>query len=326
VTFVLVTLAAVMVKEDALLSLLAVSIALALARFKTLRWSDRILYLGLPPLLALGNLAFFYSYVVPLLTGETRPTYAHFWGNYGDTPMRALGAMLSQPLRVVGSLAGSGIMRVLQPHLFLPLIGWRWTVGLLPLILLYAASANDQIRAFGIYYAIVLVPLFVVGGAMGALWIARGLLSREGRAQVAAATVVLLGAILVGVGNRGYSLRPWKAEVADVPEAVSQLRGEPVVLVQSGLFPHAGYDERLKLLTPETLRDPRHEGAAVLLAPTIGAYPFTREEMAALLTLPSVGGPLPPTLVGVRIPRGGAGLPAPPAPPAGPPGGAEQAR
>jgi hypothetical protein len=55
-----------------------------------------------------------------------------------------------------------------------------------------------------------------------------------------------------------------------------------VVLVQSGLYPFAGYESRIKLLTPETLADPAHVGAAMLLAPTIGAYPFAREQIEEL--------------------------------------------
>jgi hypothetical protein len=112
------------------------------------------------------------------------------------------------------------------------------------------------------------------------------------------------------VGNRGYSLRPWKQEVSEVPDAMARLRDEPVVLVQSGLFPHAGYDERHLLLTPETLRDPRNRGAAMLLAPTVSAYPFSREELAALLPLEPAGA-MPPSLVAVRVPPSSDGLPAP---------------
>jgi Predicted membrane protein (DUF2079) len=151
---------------------------------------------------------------------------------------------------VLESTLGSGIFRTIQPHLFLPLVGWRWALGAVPIITLYGASANEQVRAFGIYYAIVLVPFLVIAASTGAMKVARRLLSDPGRAERAASVAVLLGALLVGSGHRGYSLRPWKAEVAAVPEAVAALAGEQTVLVQSGLFPHAGYDERFELSAP----------------------------------------------------------------------------
>ena len=166
---------------------------------------ERLLFLGLPNVLALANLALYYGLVMPILTEGTRPTDAHFWVYYGDT----------------------------------------------------------------------------------------------GHVQVLAGSALLVGALVVGSGNRGYSLRPWKPEVATVEEALSALSGEPMVLVQSGLFPHAGYEGRTLLLTHETLRGPRNAGSVLLLAPQVGAYPFSKTELAPLLALPPVR-PLPAGLVAVR--------------------------
>src|SRR6185503_16228101 len=149
-------------------------------------------------------------------------------------------------------------------------------------------------------YAIVLMPFFVLGASTGALAVARRLITQPGHAQLAAAVAVLLGPLLVGSGHRGYSLRPWRTETAAVKDALTQLGPEPKVLVQSGLFPHAGYDERFQLLTPETLADPRNAGAVLLLARRIGAYPFFGTEMDRISRFPSVG-TLPAGLLGVRI-------------------------
>jgi uncharacterized membrane protein len=298
-SFLVATLGAVLVKEDACLPILGVSVALALNRFRAMRPRDRLFFLVLPTALALANLAVYYGYVLPLLTGQARPAYAHFWGNYGDTPAQALVGMLANPGRVARAVMGSGIFRVIQPHLFLPLVGWRWVLGVLPLVALYGASANDQVRAFGIYYAIVLVPFLAVAAPTGALAVARRLFARAGYAQLAAAGAILSGALLVGIGHRGYSLRPWKPEIAAVPEALARLGDERVVLVQSGLFPHAGYDGRFHLLTPETLDDPRNAGAAVLLAPGIDAYPLRAEDVERLSRRPPVR-PMPPGLAAVR--------------------------
>jgi hypothetical protein len=184
--------------------------------------------------------------------------------------------------------------------LFLPFVGWRWAVGTLPIVALYGASANEQVRAFSIYYSIVLVPFFVIAASAGALTLARRLVTNAGHAQLAAAAAVLLGPLLVGSGHRGYSLRPWKTEIAAVPQALADLAGEPRVLVLSGLFPHAGYDERFQLLTPQTLDDPRNGGAVILIAPRIGAYPFAGPEVGWLSRLPTAQA-VPGGLVAVRL-------------------------
>jgi hypothetical protein len=96
-------------------------------------------------------------------------------------------------------------------------------------------------------------------------------------------------------------LRPWRAEIASVPALLAKLADEPVVLVQSGLYPHAGYDERIRLLTPDALKDPANAGAIALLAPAVGAYPFSRAELQRLTALPP-DGPATDGLLAVRLP------------------------
>jgi len=298
--FLAATLASVLVKEDACLPVFGATVALALHQFRTLTWPRRLVFLVLPNVLALASLGLYYGYVIPMLSATSRPTYAHFWANYGPTPMSALVGMLTHPWQVAKSAATSGAFRTIQPHLFLPLIGWRWALGTLPIVALYGASANEQVRAFGIYYAIVLMPFFVLGASTGALAVARRLITQPGHAQLAAAVAVLLGPLLVGSGHRGYSLRPWRSETAAVKDALTQLGPEPRVLVQSGLFPHAGYDERFQLLTPETLADPRNAGAVLLLARRIGSYPFFGAEMDRISRFPSAGA-VPGGLLAVRV-------------------------
>jgi hypothetical protein len=162
----------------------------------------------------------------------------------------------------------------------------------------YGASANPQLRAFGIYYAIVLVPSLALGASSGGAIVARRFVP-DRRARTWAAAIVALGALLVGSGRAGYSLRPWRADIAAVPEAVSLLGSERVLLVQSGLYPHAGYSPRVQLLTPYGLRDPRNTDAAILIAAEAGGYPFSREELHQLARLPVIC-QLPAGLVAVR--------------------------
>ena len=105
---------------------------------------------------------------------------------------------------------------------------------------------------------------------------------------MAASFAIVCGALLAGITNAGYSLRPWKPEVAAVPRILRSLAQERAVLVQSGLYPHAGYESRVQLLTKDTLRDPRYAGAAILLAPRVSGYPLTPDELAALSHFPVV--------------------------------------
>jgi len=282
-SFALAMILCLLVKEDALLPIFAVSMTLGLHRARAMTWAERRLFLIAPPALAFASVIAYYNYVVPMLTGASGPSYAHFWANWGDTPALAAAGMLSDPGRVVTTVLDSGIFRVLMPFLFLPLIGWRFALGTLPIIVLFGASANEQIRDFGIYYPIVLVPFLSIAGSVGGWCVARRLVGSEARAQALAAGAMVLGAILVGSWHRGYSLRPWKAEIAAVSESLAAFPHEKTVLVQSGLFPHAGYDERFKLLTPETLGDPANDGVPLILAPRVGAYPFRKSEVAEIV-------------------------------------------
>jgi uncharacterized membrane protein len=298
-SYVAAAFACVLVKEDACLVLFASAMCLVLVRGQKMTRGDRLVFLVLPTAIALLNLAVFYRFVVPALTADGRITYAAFWSNYGPTPVQAIKGMVSHPWRVVAEAVTSGFFPiVMSPHLFLPLIGWRWLAGATPIVALYGASANPQLRAFGIYYAIVLVPFLALGASSGGAIVARRFVP-DRRALTWAAAIVALGALLVGSGRAGYSLRPWRADIAAVPEAVSLLGSERVLLVQSGLYPHAGYSPRVQLLTPYGLRDPRNTDAALLIAPEAGGYPFSREELHQLARLPVIC-QLPAGLVAVR--------------------------
>ena len=103
-------------------------------------------------------------------------------------------------------------------------------------------------------------------------------------------------------GGGGYALRPWRAEITAVPSAVAGLSAEPVVFVQSGLYTRAGYQSRIRLLTPQAVRDPANAGAVALVAPDINAYPLTRKDVTDLARLDSSRS-LGSGLFAVRLPR-----------------------
>ena len=278
----------VLVKEDAFLPLFAIVVTLVLT---TRGWgrTQRLMVFAAPLLVAALNLVVYYRYLVPRLSATGTPFYANYWDNYGPTAMTAVIGMLSRPHDVlVRTLTSSFFTKVIVPHLYLPLIGWRWAIGIVPMVILYGASSNEQLRSFGIYYAIVLVPFLVLGAAAGAQRLTGWLRGDRHRARVVASCAIVCGALLAGITNAGYSLRPWKPEVAAVPRILASLAQERAVLVQSGLYPHAGYESRIQLLTKDTLRDPRYAGAAILLAPRVSGYPLTPDELAALSRFPVV--------------------------------------
>src|SRR5450759_3878039 len=102
----------------------------------------------------------------------------------------------------------------------LPLVGWRWMIGALPLIALYSASASPQIREFGLYYSVMLVPFLVLAASVGGVRMARLVTVRERSARLGSAVVVVLAALLAYGDRAGYSLRPWKPEIAMMPDVI----------------------------------------------------------------------------------------------------------
>ena len=299
--FLLAALLVVSVKEDAVLLLIAVVVSLLLFHRRALSRRE-LAVLFAPLVLAVANLAFFYRFLVPRLSATKTPFYANYWSNYGPTVVAAIAGMVRRPVDVWSSTIRSAFLtQVMTPHAFLPFVGWPWFIGIVPIVLLYGASANEQLRSFGLYYAVPVVPFLTLSAADGARRLADRFGTHRGAARAVAAAVILVGALLAGVSNAGYTLRPWRPEVGAVPRMLRELRGERSVLVQSALYPHAGYDERVQLLTPESLRDPRSAGAALLLAPDLSAYPLSAAELGALSRLRSVA-ESPEGLLVVRSP------------------------
>ena len=286
--FLFAALLVVSVKEDAVVLVIAGIVSLLLFHRRALSRRE-LMVLFIPVALALVNLALFYRVVVPRLSATKTPFYANYWSNYGPTMLGATVGMLRRPLDVLTSALTSGFLKhVITPYAYLPFVGWPWFIGIVPIVLLYGASANEQLRAFGLYYAIPLVPFLTIGAADGARRLADRLGSRRGGARAFAAAAMLMAALLAGVSNAGYSLRPWKPQIAAVPRLLRELSGERSILVQSALYPHAGYDERVQLLTLDSLGDSRYSGAALVLAPGLSAYPLSDAELGGLTRLRTV--------------------------------------
>ena len=295
VSFLFAVLATCLVKEDALFPLFGLSISLALVNEFRVRGFDRVLFLGTPALLGVLNLALFYTLAVPRLSPSGAIMYSHFWASHGATPWQAATNLLREPVATAAASVSSGLFSVvLVRHLFLPIVGWRWVIGLVPLLVVYGASDNQQVREFGIYYAIPLVPFLILASARGARTLT-AVLWPAPRAEVVASYLLLLSALTVGLG---YSVRPRRPELSAVKSSLDRFKTQQV-LVQSGLYPHAGYDQNVKLLAPHRLRDAPPDEAVILLAPGISAYPFEQGERHCLEQLPRVA-TITPGLFAVR--------------------------
>jgi uncharacterized membrane protein len=300
VGYLAAALGCILVKEDAVLPVLAVVVTLAIQRWRVMSRAERGVFLLAPVALACLNLAVYYFAVLPRLTTDG-PFYVGLWSGYGSTPAEVVGGMLADPLGVLRSVFTSGLWAgVLLPFLFLPLLGWRWTIGILPTVALYSASTDEQVRSFALYYAIALVPFLTLAAATGGLRVATRVLKNPAHARLATAVMLVLSVVLIGGGSRGYSLRAWRPEVGAVAKALPILSAERRVLVQSSLYPHVGYDSRLQLLTPDAIGNPANAGAAVLLAPALGAFPFVSDELATTRGLAPFG-QLPGGLVLARL-------------------------
>ena len=281
--FLLAVLACLLVKEDAIFPLFGISVALALTVGRSMSLRDRIIFLIAPASLALVNLAAFYLLVVPRLSPDGQIMYSNFWATSGGTPYQSLVWLLRHPLAMGAAALTSGFFTlVLASYWYLPALGWRWVIGVLPLVFVYGVSDNDQVRAFGIYYSLPLIPFLTIGAAVGARKLLSWFAPRP-IAEVAAAFVLVLTTVSTGLG---YSLRPWKHELKAVPEALARLGGYDAVLVQGGLYPHAGYDARVQLLTPHDVRASEGKRVAILLARRGSAYPLKQEEWKCLIDLP----------------------------------------
>jgi uncharacterized membrane protein len=289
VSFGFAAIACVAVKEDAFLLVFAAVVGIALLAGPSLTRIERLVLLPAPVALAMLNLIFYFTFLVPSLSATGAPFYANYWANYGPTALTAVIGMLRQPYRVLTStIASPFFTRVILPHLYLPIIGWRWVIGMVPIVVLYSASANDQLRSFGIYYAISVVPFLVLGTARGAERLSVLLIPHRAHARTIAAAVIMCGALVAGISNAGYVLRPWKEQVTALPAFLRTLDREQALLIQSGLYPHAGYESRVQLLTPETLKEARYRGATIVLAPGVNGFPFTSAELEELEQLPRV--------------------------------------
>ena len=259
------------IKEDALVPLLGICVALLLRRPRHWRTPALLLSAGLCVYMLSTRV------VMPHAAGVAagHPWYASYWGAFGATPLLAARGMLLHPLQVLRALWSSGIRDLLEPLLFLPLLGGTWLVAAIPALIVYGTASNPGIANFALYYSAPVLPLLFIAAAAGLRRLSRVLpgtrLSRLEWQRVIA-FLVLGGCALDGAGYVFRKPNPRRLDVA----AMIATRGSGTVRVQGSLFPHAGYALTTLPLDTLTIYE------AVLLDDSSDPYPFTRNEIRSL--------------------------------------------
>ncbi len=274
-TFACAVLMAVSVKEDAFMPVTAAAIGLALHRWRAMSWSDRAWFLAAPVLIGGLSLIAFQKLAMRHYLGSETATYAWMWSHWGPTQLQAVLGMLVAPHRVLAEVYTSGIWKVLTPTLILPLLGWRWCIGIVPVLVLYALSACEPMRTFTVYYGAMAVPFLVLASAAGIIGIANCWPDRASALRNAGA-MLLVGSCLIG---GGYMLRPIRSETTELAKVLARLDGPTTVHLQGALLPHAGYDRRFQLLNRRTMQG----DGIVVIAPGLNPYPLQREELLRLV-------------------------------------------
>jgi uncharacterized membrane protein len=261
------TLLAVGVKEDSLLVLLGFAFSASVFQ-KRYRVGAIVAAAGLAAFVLSTRL------VMPSFSGASadRPWYASYWTSWGNSLPSATLAMATHPLQLGRTLLHSGIPHLLEPLLFLPLAGPEGLMAALPALVPFGAADFMQLQAFALYYAMPVLPFLFVGAVYGLRRITTTLPRRR------ALALLVLGVCAFDGGS--YTFRQPSPALADIAPALASLGDRPV-RIQGSLYPHAGYLASRRVLDKA---HPIARSEAVLLDPETTPYPFTRAEMAALVS------------------------------------------
>lgn len=276
--FTLGLVLSVAVKEDAVLALFGLA-ALAVIAGRGWLWAAAAILIG-----GVG-FAIAHFVVMPHFAESAPgdPWYSAFWSSYGPTPLKAAAAMITQPLKVGMDVAESGLRDVLEPLLFLPLVGWEWLLAAAPPSLVYATAQGEQLSRFNLYYSAPFLGFLVLGAALGLTRIAKRVRRRDGilptrRSLRIGATLLLLACAFDGPSYRFAEAKPQRQ---DIRKMVQLVPAGVFLRVQGSLLPHAGYSTTQ---APLASIDPFPRGCALLIDPGSNPYPFSEKAIATLVS------------------------------------------
>lgn len=247
------------IKEDAVLTLIGFALVAGVFH-RRWRWAAATLAF------ALTVFAFDYFVVRASYPGIAVP-FAHYWGSFGATPGAALAGMLRHPIEVLRR-AGPPAFFLFGSMAFLPLIGGAWTIAALPTIILYTSADTEDLHWLALHYSLPFIGLLFASLPAAIDRLA----SRTTLPRRTVAVALLLVSAFVGTG---YKMERSRSEHLWVRGLVDRA-GERPVYVEGALFPHAGYESRVRVLH-HTITPPPN--SAYLVCATCKPYPFSREEL-----------------------------------------------
>jgi uncharacterized membrane protein len=215
--------------------------------------------------------------VVQPVFGEPALVAQNAFGDYGNSALGAIGAMITHPFRVMGDIFSESSIRllvgVLAPLLFLPLLAPRYLIPSVPLQTLYLLAAVPLAGAAGVQHLVPTIPFAFVAATFA--------LSRIGRRSVERVSVdrrVLIALVLAAVGffaldaaSSPYRM-PWSwseptAREEAAAAAVELVGSEDAVRASPALLPALAERSRLYVLDlhePNAGRATRGATAVVL--------------------------------------------------------------
>jgi uncharacterized membrane protein len=260
------------IKEDAILPVTAFAAGALLT-------GNRRAWIVAAWIAALAAFAVDYFVVLPRfsVSRSAVPWFAWYWAPYGATPLRAVAGIVGHPLRAAGDAARSGIIKLIEPLLLLPVVGAEWFLAATAVFLPYAVARHAKLARFSLYYAMPVVPFLFVAAASGVIRIARPFGPRERLIRRFVVMALLAACALDGSGYVFPKARPEGREIAPL---LASVRGPVPILVQGALLPHAGYDRSLAALDRGAERPDGRRG--FLVDPAADPFPFRDAEIAAL--------------------------------------------
>jgi uncharacterized membrane protein len=263
------TIGAVLIKQDAFLPVSGVAVAFMI--FSTRRRTAFAILL-------VAILAFCLDYLVvmPHFAGTRNPWYGSYWSAWASTPARASLQMATHPLRVAECVSTSGTVRLIATLLLSPLIGFEWLAAAAPALIVYSTASLEKLRQFDLYYSMPVLPLLFCAAGAGVTR-AAGFVEFPFRRRVKrlACCAVLLAASLSGAG---YVIPRNRPERDQVGLFVSRVPKSVPIRIQSSLYPHAGYEDRLLLVVDASIV----VGCAYLIDVESNAYPLSANQLERL--------------------------------------------
>lgn len=270
--FVVALLLVASIKEDAILPVFGFALTAALV-YRRWRWA-------LAAVAIVGTVfAVDYALVLPYFAQvrPDQPWFTGYWGSYGDSLWTALFGIITSPGRVLSRVV-SGSLDVWISLAFMPLAGFGWLLAALPPLLIYCSADMDKLHYLTLYYSMPVLPSLFAAIPFGVQRIARGAQRIEQQRRAIArccALLVLVASVALGAG---YTLR----EPHPDRDAVRPLidRTTSTIWVQGALFPHAGYDPRVKVLNERAQLDGR---ASFLFCRDCNPYIYKPDERASMI-------------------------------------------